>query len=229
MKFSDLSAPIVNILFYGGLIAMGVCAAWALIEHKGKGRRGVAWLAGVIFCGIGFVVCVLMYFSPEKQMPGLGVYSVIRLYDTPEYRRRYVFDFASPSKSRFSFYLSASSRFTLSVTDANQESYPLEVTVGQHGIPIDRTVVLLCDVGISTRSTTLRIFVNQNEIARRDLPFRLNLGGVGWESAIGKPILGVNQGGVFKLQTILLTTETFSKTEISNLVENARQASLISN
>src|ERR1700722_12980470 len=67
-------------------------------------------------------------------------------------RPRYVFEFVTSDGAKASFYLSASSEFTFSVTDIRNEPYPLEVKIGNDGIPIDQFVALFCEVGVRSAS-----------------------------------------------------------------------------
>src|ERR1019366_7251474 len=124
-------------------------------------------------------------------VPGFTSYAVIRLYDTPESRRRYVYEFVSSDGAKVAFYLSASSIFTFSATDVSGEHYPLEVKLGGDGIPIDKFVALFCEIGIAKNSTSIRILVNEREIAHRDLSFALKLGKMDWKpGALGAPVIG---------------------------------------
>jgi hypothetical protein len=189
-------------------------------------RRKMIPLVGMIAFGVGFIVCAAWFFWPikseEQKLPGFTAYAVIRLYDTPEFRRRYVFEFVSSDGAKVSFYLSASSVFTLSATDIRGEAYPLEVKLGDGGIPIDQFVTLFCEVGIAKNSTTMRILVNEREVARRDFSFPLNLGKMDWKpGALGAPVIGTNQGGVFLLSEIGVYPKTMTSAEVHALVENA--------
>ncbi len=106
---------------------------------------------------------------------------VVRLYDSPEFIRRHVFDAEADDNAKIAFYLSASSFFTLSVTDIRGESYTLEAKAGHDGIPIDDFIVLFCEVGVSKTSTVLRILVNDKEVARREVLVPINLGKMNWK------------------------------------------------
>jgi hypothetical protein len=184
---------------------------------------------GMLLFGIAFLGCSVLYFQPfltrqEQRLPGFTSYAVIRLYDTPESRRRYVYEFVSSQGGKASFYLSASSIFTFAATDVGGEAYPLEVKIGDDGIPIDQFVVLFCEVGVTDTSTTMRILVNDKEVARRDLAFPLNLGRIDWKpGALGAPVTGINQGGVFLLSEFGVYPTTLTSAEIQGLVKNANE------
>jgi hypothetical protein len=77
------------------------------------------WL--VLLTGLGWYI----FNPPEKRLLGFSVYSVIRLYDIPENRRRYVFDFTNGDGGEVSFFLSVSSHFTFLVSDKNKEIYTI--------------------------------------------------------------------------------------------------------
>jgi hypothetical protein len=98
----------------------------------------------------------------------------------------------------------------------------LEVKLGDGGIPIDQFVVLFCEIGVAKNSTTIRVLVNEKEVARRGLSFPLNLGKMDWKAgALGAPVIGTNQSGVFLLSEIGVWPTTMTSTEVHALVENA--------
>jgi len=200
---------------------------WQLSGHTPitRGRPLALW--GMIVFGAALIVCAVWYFRPilpdeNQKLPGFTSYAVIRLYDSPEFRRRYVYEFVASEGAKVSFYLSASSIFTFAATDLRGESYPLEVKVGGGGIPIDQFVVLFCEVGVTENSTVMRVLVNEKEVARRDLNFPLNLGKMDWKpGALGAPMIGTNQGGVFLLSEMGIYGTTMTSAEVHGLVENA--------
>jgi hypothetical protein len=180
--------------------------------------------------GFGMVgLLILLFFvtrwfaTPVQKSPGFAAYAVVRLYDTPENRRRYVFEFTSVEGAKSAFYLSASGQFTFTISDVHGEAYPLEVRVGRDGIPIDEFVVLFCEAGIQSRSTALRILVNGKEVARRIIPEALDLGTRDWKpGSLGAPIIGENGGGVFLLSELGIFSTTLTDAEIGGLVQNVR-------
>lgn len=227
--------------------ALYATTIWILVPayERWRGREArvgkMIALAGGVICGfgaLGFVTSyVWMVVKPkaeataslsglhaDEQLPGAGVMAIVRLYDSPEFRRRYVFEFVDSEGAKISFYLSASSKFTFSVTDVHGESYPLEVGVGRKGIPIDVPVALFFEVGVNKDTAILQISYNNHQIASRTLPFPLVLGKRQWEAgALGAPVLGINQGGIFTLFEVGTWSQTFGRLTIEKLVENAEQ------
>jgi hypothetical protein len=190
-----------------------------LLLHHSTGRDQSGRRKLITILGLGVFTAILLtwagsYFWPDQTFPGIGVYSYIRLYDSPEYRQRYVFEFETSALARTAFYLSASDQFTFSVTDAYGSTYPIEVKVGQGGIPIDKFVALFCEVGLREDSTILRVSVNDQTIASRIVPARIELGTMDWHPGnIGAPITGQNVGGIFKLFEIGIYKRTFTSAE----------------
>ena len=208
-----------------GIIAAGLILLIALV-HILAGDDLLAWGPWLLIIVGPLIGIIWLYVAKpiQEELPGFGSYAVIRLYDSPEFRRRYVFDFVSSDGAKVALYLSASSRFTFSVTDVRGESYPLEVKVGADGIPIDDFVILFCEVGLTENSTRLRILVNEKEVARRDLNFPLSLGKMDWKpGSLGAPTIGQNQGGIFLLVEFGIWQKTFSRETIRKLTENVRQ------
>jgi hypothetical protein len=89
-------------------------------------------------------------------------------------------------------YLSASGKFIFVVTDVRGETYPLEVKIGRDGIPIDRFIVLICEVGVETNSSAMRVLVNGIEVQQRRLPFSIDLGDRKWGSG---SVVGADSSG----------------------------------
>lgn len=159
---------------------------------------------------------------PDKKLPGFAAYAVLRIYDVPEFRRKYIFDFgAQNSKARAAFYLSASDQFTFVLTDVRGESYPLEVKLGHGGVPIDKFIMLLCEAGVDGDTTVLRVSVNGKEIQQRKLSFAVDLGDRKWGpgTTLGANAMG-QDNGVFMLMELGAWAETFSKQDTAKMLKN---------
>jgi len=83
-----------------------------------KNRRSVIKYA----LAIGSISIALIWvFWPQDQfdrrLDGLGAYAVVRIYDTPEDKRKYIFHLGTPQNARADFYISAADIIILSVTD----------------------------------------------------------------------------------------------------------------
>jgi len=155
-----------------------------------------------------------------EKLPGLAVYAVIKLLDLAEIRRRYVFDFGTPEGSQSAFYLSASDKFTFLVTDVHGESYPLEVAVGHEGVPLGELIMLVCELGISSNSTFLRVKVSGKTVATRKLGFPIDVGSRKWRlAALGADASGKN-AGAFMISEIVAWPATWTTKETSDLETN---------
>jgi hypothetical protein len=67
----------------------------------------------------------------------------------------------------------------------------------------------------------MRILVNEKEVARRAFSFPQNLGKMDWKpGALGAPVTGINQGGVFLLSEIGIYPTTMTSAEVHALVDN---------
>jgi hypothetical protein len=161
----------------------------------------------------------------SEPVPGFAAYMVIRLYDSFESQRKYVFEFTATKNAKAALYLSARGQFTFAVTDIRGDTYPLEVKVGSGGsIPTDQVVVLFCEAWTTQTSTVLRILVNGKEVARRDLSSSISLEKVDWKAATsGAPIIGRNQGGVFFLFELEKFSAIPTEADGTKFIQNVRQ------
>lgn len=119
--------------------------------------------------------------NTDPNAQGFFATALVRLYDTPELRRKYVFDFLAPTKSRISFYVSPSDLFVFSVTDVNNETYSLEVPIASNDIPLNRYVFLYCETALRGPTTLMRILVDGKQIAERTLEIHVELGKDYWK------------------------------------------------
>lgn len=194
-------------------------------QHFGVWQMRTVPGFGMIISAAVFLVCGAWYFwpsAPEEKLPGFAAYAVLRIYDVPEFHRKYIFDFGSADgKSRAAFYLSASDQFTFLLTDIRGESYPLEIKLGHGGIPIDKFIMLICEAGVDEGSTVLRVSVNGKEIQRRKLAFQVNLGERKWGpgTTVGANAIG-QSNGVLMLMELGAYADTFSKDEVSKMLKN---------
>ncbi|HML13824.1 MAG TPA: hypothetical protein VK456_10980 [Xanthobacteraceae bacterium] len=173
---------------------------------------------------VAVVLGVIWHFSePDRKFPGFAAYTVLRIFPVPDFRRQYVFDFGSQQGARASFYLSASDKFTFVITDIRGESYPLEINITK--IPVDRFIMLSCEVGIEHDYTLLRVRVNGRDVEHRRLSFPIDLGDRKWGpgTTIGANGIGANNGA-FMLVELGASDSTFSRSEIDKLFDNVRTA-----
>jgi hypothetical protein len=119
----------------------------------------------------------------RESLLGFSTQLNLEIRNVAELRRQFIFQNITPEKSKASFYLSANDRFVFSITDIRDESYTLDVPVGSKGIPIYRPIFLVCEAGLGSNETYMRILVDGVEIAERTLPYRMDLGSRNWSNA----------------------------------------------
>lgn len=153
----------------------------------------------MLVCAIGFFIGLIAFLQinvtpPQNQKVasaiepnldpnarGFFAVSVVRLYDTPQLRRKYIFDFLAPTGARISFYVSPSDVFVFSVTDINKEPFSLEVPIASDDIPLTRYIFLYCEVALQESSTQLRIIVDGKQVNSRTFGVRVELGKDYWK------------------------------------------------
>jgi hypothetical protein len=144
------------------------------------------WLraGSIASCSI-IIVGVLTYYAIWPVVgyakPGFFTAASMRIYDTPEPRRKYIFDFLAPTGARISFYISPSDTFVLSAIDVNLQPHILEIPISSGAIPINRSIFLYCEVELQDQSTLLRVLVNGQQVAEQPIPIRVNLGKEYWK------------------------------------------------
>ncbi|MBG0803880.1 hypothetical protein IYW40_20660 [Methylocystis sp. H4A] len=116
----------------------------------------------------------------KENLPGLSLHTVLRLPAPSGSSRFPIMDWKTNRNAVAAFYISASNRFTFAVTDTYGETYSLELPLGTDGIPINRRFYLMAEIGISGRSTEIRIGVDGKVLAERTLPFSVDLGDRQW-------------------------------------------------
>jgi hypothetical protein len=184
--------PVLTIGFF--FSALGWCYAPNLSL-----RAKTIWIvvSALVIAGEGYIV--YRHFHPAKMAQaeltcstpkepntdasasGFFAAAIVRLYDTPELRRKYIFDALSPTCAHISFYVSPSDVFVFSVTDINKEPFSLEVPIASDDIPLNRYIFLYCEVALQENSTVLRIIVDGKQIASRTFGVRVELGKDYWK------------------------------------------------
>jgi hypothetical protein len=161
----------------------------ALLFLNRRTRFGAFRMSGVLLVNLG-IACLAFGLAillagpsshdaskrPAEDLPGFFAVSFIRMYDTPELRRKYIFQFGAPTGAKTAFYISPNGLFTFSATDVHGEVYALEIPLSTGAIPINRYTFLYCDLGLGSHSTFLRVFADGNEVASRTLSFPIDLG-----------------------------------------------------
>jgi hypothetical protein len=173
-------------------------------------------LSGLLLGGLYFSLAPLPTGSTSREVVpaqesrlGMSLYAVIKFIDAPAIRRKYVFQIADPEKAGASLYVSASDRFIFTVQDVWGENYPLEIRLGEDGIPLGKLIYLSCEVGIGKGETKIAVFVNAVETANRILPFEIDLGSRGWKFvSFGSDEKG-NLPGAFSTTELQLLTSSF--------------------
>lgn len=210
-------SPLISDVALGFAAFFGVLALWHLLPAAMQALAKRVYLKRVIAALIIAGITTWAFHESHKTLPGMAVAAFVRLYDTPELRRRYIFEAQTNEGAKTAFYLSASGAFIFAVTDVHGKSYSLEMPVGNDGIPVDRYFFLYCDVGVSKADTLLRTLVDGKEIRERSLPFPIDLGNTqSWKQhTIGADNQGQNNAP-FKIGLFAISHATLTDRQIQN-------------
>jgi hypothetical protein len=161
------------------LILSIIVGLWPLLIRLGNPWPIAGMLAGTVLV---LTSAAAWFFGPHfKTLPGFSAFAFARLYDTPELRRKYIFDFSSPDGAAASFHLGPDDRFRFQIKDVHKESYTLEIPIGNRGVPIDRYIFLYCQVALGFQETVLRVLVDGKEVRKREYDFPIDLGSRDWK------------------------------------------------
>jgi len=197
-------------------------------------RRKMIPLIGMIISGIALVGFGSWYFWPSAHteapslatdsslpaqaqrlhgnLPGYSSYLICRIEPLDKLRRRYVFEADSKtSRAGVALYMSASNIFTLTVTDTSGETYPLEVGLGENGLPVGQSVFMLAEVGVGSSYSMLRLSIDGAEVGERKLPFPIKLGSRDFGLVVGKS--KYRGFGSFKLAELEIYNSMLSEDE----------------
>jgi hypothetical protein len=170
------------------LIVVWVCATvgvWEIsrIIFRAEHVRGATFFGGLVLA----CLVLLLYaelapvdFQNNESLPGFAGYTVIRIEEEAEARRKVYFSASDPEGAMVVFYQSKSDMFRLIVVDANGESEALNVPSGHNGIPLNQWVVLTYDVGVAADHSFMRVALNGHSVSERNFPFHLELGSRNW-------------------------------------------------
>jgi len=151
-----------------------------------------------------------------ERSPGLSWQMILRIRKLPEVRRQYISDTGSLNASRVSVYVSPENALTFALIDAAGECYSVVVPLGEHGISVEQFIYLGFEIGTGSH-TFMRILSGGKEIARNDIPFRVDPGPLDMtDGIIGADISG-QKGGAFDLVAIWGYNSTLTSDDFDTL------------
>lgn len=224
LLFPDARRIILWTCFLGGVGVAALLVAIVIFVAIRDGRTGKGFsrrlFTLMVATGLGAILFMALFLWPRdafsQSMPGFSNYSVLRIYDTPEFKRKYLFQFQTSEGSKVAFFISASDNFTFAVTDTHGETYSIEIPIDSGKIPLDRPIILFSEVGLTENSTLLRVVVDGHEVVRRTLPFAIDLGSLKWNA-------GTLGGVPLRLMEVGNYPKALTNDEVSKLSENVRQ------
>ncbi len=167
----------------------------------------------------------------RKSLPGLGIHMAINISEARIKDRQYIFEM-SCDEPRFSkgmaFYLSKSRRFVFRVLDEDGEPHMLEAQSGWLGVPLGKAVYLALEAGTETDRTVMRIIVNGEIRAERELPFPIDFSPRIHE----RLVLGANkhkkEHAAFCINNLIVAGRTLTEVEAKRMaMHQADQAGVV--
>jgi hypothetical protein len=206
-------------------IGLGIALFFLFFRYRWPAVNQYCAYVGM-FVGVFIVGIALMPArSPlaNETFPGFSSTLALRINDAAKIGRQYIFEYKTPEGAKASFYLAGTGRFNFSVTDIHNEIYPLEIKLGNDGIPLNRFIFLSCEVGAADTSSTLRVLIDGKEIVYQTFPFRIDLGSMAWvNGTIGADTNGQNNGAFETLATGSMGHVTLSDEQLEALIKRIR-------
>jgi len=111
-----------------------------------------------------------------NKLPGFIFNASVRIEYVKMDRRQYLFDFGTENAERFSVYISKDGIFTMCLYDASGEPHPVQVPIGNGGVPASKKIDLGFEIGIADTFTILRMLVDGDVKSSTRLPFVVDIG-----------------------------------------------------
>lgn len=215
-------------------------ATWALNHVPTEDQLSFAWwtasavMSLLIYWGISKLT---QGFSPkmavasdlvrtplvDQSFPGFSTTLGIELRNAAAARRQYFFDYVTPEKARVSLYFSATDVFVFAVSDVHQETYTIEIPLGNRGLPLHEFIYLTCQVGITSNESYMSVFKNETELKQKIIGLRVDLGSRQWhQGTIGADISG-NNNAPFMVSSHAMGHVTLTDKNINDLIRALRQ------
>jgi hypothetical protein len=195
---------------------------------RGNPRNRVA-LGGLVMCGIGGIVCLVIYLTLpigcplNEKLPGFFAYQTMVINDPLAFRRKFLFSVSDGEGANLGFYLSTDDVFKFVVTDINDSVHVLDVPMGESGVPLYKWIVITFNVGTASNYSCMDVSLNGKMISGQRFPFHLPLGSRNWRQiTLGADRDGA-QHGAFMAAELALSAATLTREETMKLVANVRE------
>jgi hypothetical protein len=188
-------------------------------------NKYIAW-AGML---LGIIIVIASFLPThsslsKEHLPGFSSTFGLKIKYAATLGKQRVLGYGDPEGAKVEFYLSASGRrLIFSVTDIHGDVQTMDLGIGTGGIPINRFVFLTCQVGLDSNETYLRMWINENEVQSRTLPFQMDLGSRQWaHETIGDDLQGQNDAAFDLLDKLAIGNSTLNNQEIGRLFKGLR-------
>lgn len=164
----------------------------------------------------------------SERLPGLSVQMMVRLNHQQTAGRKYLFDFGTKKRERFSIYVTADNIFTVLFVDAKGEPHPITHPLGGGDLPFGKFVHLNCEVGCSSQTTHVRLNADGRSLASLVLPFRTDLGELNADDVVVGADLSGKSCGFFDLAEVAVYGLTIRPDDAQRLSEHFHAKSKVS-
>lgn len=129
-------------------------------------------------------------------LPGVGVWAVVEVQPLNNLKRKYIFELETDDhEAMASLYMTPDNHLTLSVTDVGGETYPVEVPLGQGGVPMGSMAVIAAEVGVASNYSILQVSINGTIVQSRKIDFPIDLGSKNFtEVVLGRGVKRADYG-----------------------------------
>jgi hypothetical protein len=208
------------------VIGLGIALFFLFFRYRWPAVNKYLSYAGMVLGVLIVGIALVPPHSPlgDENFPGFSSTFALKIKNAAKIGRQYLFEYKTPEGAKTAFYLAGTGRFSFSVTDVHNETYSLEIPIGNDGIPLNRFIFLSCEVGATDASSTIRVLIDGKETAYRIFPFRIDLGSRSWvNGTIGADGNNQNNGAFETLAVGAMGHATFLDKQLAGLIKGTRK------
>ncbi len=153
-----------------------------------------------------------------EKNPGVSIHTILRIFNTNENRKKYLFDYGKQKSNRWSVFLDEEDVLTFQILDSKGKRYSLRAP----GIPQDEFIFLSLECAIRSMSTVMRVLVDGQTLATRTIQERIHTQAFSPAGGMVGADLKAHQCLKFDMTTYLVFSETMTSLDMDRLVAGIR-------